>query len=353
MSDSRIFNLGKGKEENWGEMEASRDAMASEAMEDADKALRTPPARRRRLPRALGGTQLAKERKKALNSLRQKRRRARLREEGARVAGTDSDEGMAAEVPLPDQEELPYDPRPRSPVGGHFEAEDLNAREAALVNRRETVTEPQQSSYKAPANPAREKMELLGKEFTSLKVTSNISDAALDRVFHIIMEYSDVVKQLVDTGEMAPTYTTGLRPSLTEQLLPVRNSLLLKINRQGQRPLYKKLTDLPSIPQEYLNLQPHDTTKLLRIDSGVRLTDVKEFYFSTHGGKSETLLQHTRNCSLSVDGVQESKSGSRTFTVVSVKFGTCVYLLRIFNTLIGVDESKPSAKEILRFVGNQ
>ncbi len=343
------FKLGGRERVKGKKMEAMED---TDTMEAAERTVVTPPPTRKRLPRVLAGTDLARERKKALSSLRQKRRRARLKQEAARPAESDSDEAAAAEVPLPDQDDLPYEPTPQRPLQDQFQAENLTTAEAELVNRRETVTEQQQTSHNSRTENERVQADIteIGKEFARLKVTSHVSDAAIDKMFTIFMTHNDAIRRMVDSGEMAASYTTGVRPTLTEQLLSVRNSLLLKVQQPGERPQYRKLTDLSSIPQEYLNLRPESHTKLLRIDTGVRLKDVKDFFFETHGGKTETLLQQTRNCSLSVDGVQESKSGSRTFTVVSVKFGTCVYLLRIYNTLIGVDESKPSAKEILRFV---
>ncbi len=112
--------------------------------------------------------------------------------------------------------------------------------------------------------------------------------------------------------------------------------------------MYKTVKDLKVIPGKYLNLPATEGTKLLRCETYVRLKDLKRHYLEEHG-RNATTLKHLRNCSVSADGVAESKKGSRTFVAVTVRFGTCLYPVRIFNPLIGVEESKPSPKEILRY----
>ena len=124
-------------------------------------------------------------------------------------------------------------------------------------------------------------------------------------------------------------------------------SILLKETDPTGGFYYKKIEGLTSIPQEYLTLSANDTTKLLRTDCSIRLWEVKELFLETHGGRTEANLQKLRDISLSCDGVQESNRGSTTFIVVSARIGTCIYLLHIFDVLIGVSESKPSPKETL------
>ncbi len=110
------------------------------------------------------------------------------------------------------------------------------------------------------------------------------------------------------------------------------------------------MEDLKTVPAEYFNLPATSRTKLLRQETHVSLTDFKKMYKDVHGN-SEEVKQQLLNCDISADGVAESKSRARTFVVVSIQIGTCIYIYRIFNHLIGVNESKATVLELLRYIG--
>ena len=100
----------------------------------------------------------------------------------------------------------------------------------------------------------------------------------------------------------------------------------LHITSEGEDPArgtyFRKLEDLKTVPAEYFNLPATSRTKLLRQETHVTLTDIKQMYKDAHGN-SEEVEQQLLYCDISADGVAESKSGARTFVVVSIRIGTC------------------------------
>ncbi len=286
--------------------------------------------------------------KKTLNRQRQQRRRARLRAE-QRMRDRDVSEEEDDEIPLPDVDVHPLERAEPDREEHTWANEELQQEDVQVVARRRIVTELAQRPDNAHATQYNDAITAIGKELAKIKVSSNVSDAALDKVFKLFNTHREDIFQLVDDGSVQASYTKGFKPALIETLLPIFSTILLKEQIAGEPTQYRKLEELKSIPSVYLNLREEDTTKLLRMDTYVHVKDAKQFYFDTHGGRTATTLQHTRHCALSVDGVAESKMGSRTFIVASIRFGSCLYLLRIFNSLVGVDESKPSAKELLRY----
>ncbi len=349
-------------------------------MDKSNRATGTPKTAQRRLPRSLSGTKAAEERKKLCQKLRQRRKRAREKVEAKRrlQLNTSSDEEPEQDYPGdPVQLEDGEDSDGNEQRQRHFrgmEAEEerivaLRPTETVLVQANcrlsEEATIPAGAAAAATAaareigdtveevpaptclDKTTEEIKKLAKEFALVKCSSYVSDAAMDKLFRMFVANHEVIMKLVLNGVVAGNYTKGIRPLITGQILPIYSSILLKIMDE-RGPRYKVVKNLKSIPAEYLNLPDNGPTKLLRIDTYTRLKDVKENYLATHGRTAET-LQNLRNCAVSADGVAESKMGSRTFVVVTVRFGFCLYPVRIFNPLIGVEESKPSAKEILRY----
>ncbi len=267
------------------------DSDRSDYLEAVPAATKTPPARTKRLPKALWGTKSAEDRKKACNKLRQLRRRARLRAE-QRIRGNDvSDEDE--ELPLLDDPVHPLEPplhgdNPHAWANGELQGEDRE-----VVARRRIVTEQLQQPYNAPRTYLDDIAEV-GEELAKIKVSSNISDAALDKLFKFFCAHRGTVFKLVDDGSVHPSYSKGFKPALVENLLPIFCSVVLKEVIAGAPPQYRHIEELKCIPAEYLNLGEDDSTKLLRQDTYVHVGDVKKFYFDTHGGRSETTLQRTQ-----------------------------------------------------------
>ncbi len=324
------------------------DLEGPDKMDTLPQLAKTPTPKSKRIPKSLWGSKAAKDRKKACNRARQQRRRARLRAE-QRWRDRDLSEEEDEEVPLPLDPSHPMDPVAQDADDHVWDNEEYGRRDAAIVNSRDIVTERAQSSCNAQSSYDRD-IALVGEELARIKVTSNVSDAAIDKLIKFFMLRRNTLVHLVEENNVHPSYSKGFRPAMVEQLIPIYCSILLKEQIAGEPPQYRKIEELKCIPTEYLNLRQEDTTKLLRMDTYVHVADAKKFFFDTHGGRNATTLQQTLHSAISVDGVAESKHGSRTFIVASIRFGCCLYLLRIFNTLVGVDESKPSPMELIRYV---
>ena len=83
----------------------------------------------------------------------------------------------------------------------------------------------------------------------------------------------------------------------------------------------------------------------------MKLASIVHHHLSVHeplGFGRDVLLQQLRNCQVSADGVAEALHGSRTFIIVTLKVGRCMYVFHMFNPLIGVKRSMPDPTELMR-----
>ncbi len=197
-------------------------------------------------------------------------------------------------------------------------------------------------------NKPLDELQELSKELARIKLSSNISEAAMDQLMKLFANKREAYGKLLERGEITASYSRSVKPKLLASLPKFYNSVFLKVEDSAQGYHYTKIEGLEAIPEEYFTLPPNGNTTLLRTECCVRMKDLKELYLETHGGRTATNLQQLKNISLSADGVQESKRGSTTFIIVTVRIGTCIYLAHMFDVKIGVAESKPSPKEILR-----
>ncbi len=312
----------------------------------------TPTATAKRLPRILSRTKKAAERKKEKQREGQARRikgENKTREDGESpqfVIESDkdhpvSDEGGAGV--LNDAEDDDQSPEPAP-----FDEPEL---EDDIMHARETVTEQAPTTYRPSVREDDDaKVDELVRGVVRLKVKSQVSDSALDAMFNLFYQKQDTLVLIEEKGLLQTNYTNSVRPYATDRLPEFPCTLLLKEEDPARGAYYRKLEDLKTVPAEYFNLPATSRTKLLRQETHVSLTDIKKMYKDIHGN-SEEVKQQLLNCDISADGVAESKSGARTFVVVSIRIGTCIYIYRIFNHLIGIKESIATALELLRYIG--
>ncbi len=309
-----------------------------------------------RLPRELWGTPAAKERERELQRVRQQRRRARLRAELVSEArgGHSSDSESEEEAHMePAQEGVAA---PAVDILG--EANNSNSSCEEGIEKEHTREQPRPVACEtlvkdlplaketALGISGDDDLDQLAELFAKIKCTSNVSDSAMDKLFAAFVENNDQIMRLVKEGRVSPSYSKSIRPLVTSKLLPIYNSLyLLEKNARGNR--FHKMEGLKKIPQKYLNLSETKKWKLLRMEAYVHLEDIKKQFILQHGDNEET-RKHLLNCQLSVDGVCESRKGARTFIIASLRIANCLYLLHVFNPLVGVSESKPTAVELLK-----
>ncbi len=152
------------------------DSDKSDDLNTATPVTKTPPAKPRRMPKALWGTRSAQDRKKTLNRQRQQRRRARLRAE-QRMRDRDVSEEEDDEIPLPDVDVHPLE-RAEPDRGEHTWAnEELQQEDVQVVARRRIVTELAQRPDNAHATQYNDAITAIVKELAKIKLSSNVSDA--------------------------------------------------------------------------------------------------------------------------------------------------------------------------------
>ncbi len=345
---------------------------------------KTPP--NKRLKRDFWGTKEARDRKKALARERQARRRKRIKAEELAKKRRDSrrDHSTSDEEPHPEETPLPPDsdedvgplhgegleedlvnlaPPDRYPESDRFarnrpttnlrEAEEKSPRREILPASNEDDMQPivwqddtslLQREYKRKQD---DKLQQLAGEIAKIKVSSNVSDSALDKIIGSIADNREAFGDLLDTGVLKASYTKGMKPHLLQKLPKFNISVLLKVEDSSKGYYYEKFDGLTEIPEEYLKLPANGKKTPLRNECSVQVSEVKKLFLETHGGRSAANLRHLKNISLSADGVQESKRGSTTFIIVTMRIHQTIYLVHIFDFRIGVAESKPTAVEIL------
>ena len=82
----------------------------------------------------------------------------------------------------------------------------------------------------------------------------------------------------------------------------------------------------------------------------MELGEIRAFHLKIHreqGIPEETLTDHFDQAALSIDGVEESRYGKRRFFVFTLRFGTCLYLWKIMNPLMG-EKGRMTLEEFLR-----
>ncbi len=333
------------------------DSISEEDLQQVQQSEKTP-VKRRRLPREWSGTKMAQERKKKLDAIRQRRRRARLKAEKARAKLLPDD---SSGEDVPQEEEARGDALDNLEPGGDVadSGDDDGIHEALdpypgehdidRAARRRTYAEELLAFRLSRQAEAESDLDRLAEDFARVKVSSHVSDAAMDKLFKLFVRRNDVILRLIQNGEIRDSYTKSIRPLLVSKLLPIRCAVLVKEEDPARGHLYHRIEGLETVPVEYFNLPADGSKQLLRTETYVKLADIKEHFYKTHGRSADSrrLLQ---NCSLSVDGVKESNKGSRSFIFVTLRIGSCLYLVRSFNPLIGVADSKPTPKEILRQV---
>ncbi len=200
------------------------------------------------------------------------------------------------------------------------------------------------------ARPKPSDLEVLAKEFAMVKCTSFISDNALEKVFALVVKNYRLISHLLLSGQISRSYKHSIKPTCLKGIPPVFQCVSLhKVDEETGETVTFVRRGLTKICNQYLYAKP-PFTKLICMESYVNLADVVDLHLSLHENKTteESLLNQLKNSSLSIDGVAESKKGKRRFIITTIRFGMCIYLLRILNPLVGDDDAKQTAHDLLR-----
>ncbi len=311
--------------------------------------------RAKRLPRQLWGTPAALERKAVLAAQRQKRRRERLKAHEARFhrrhlqdpdSDGDRDDGDWEDIPgvepmdsdhgadgEPDQR---HDYFEDSYGGTTFQQVEQIFSTPIPTVRRSHAQEPEEETPLAR----------VVRNIIEIKVTSKVSDSAIEKLFALFCKEREAISELLERGEITSSYKKSIKPKAIKQIPPIFCSVIIQ-ERNGEETILRRINNLTTIPRTYLNLPPSGNKTLLCTEATVCLRDIKRQYLRTHKSVPN-VMEHLQHTQISADGVRESNKGKRTFVVVSLRIQDCIYAYKLFNPLIGVSESAPSPKEVLR-----
>ncbi len=191
--------------------------------------------------------------------------------------------------------------------------------------------------------------ERLAMALAGVRDSSEISDSAINKMLHVALAHGDTLRAMAEGRKTKKLYTKRLRPLVVKKIPRVFCALLLEEKVQGGLN-YRRISDLTAIPKRYLKRQKRGRVRVIREESYVRLADIKEHHAKIHranGHTEEEIRNHYGNAALSVDGVEEARSCKKTFHVVTLRLGTCIYLYKIFNPLVGHRVANPSVEEVL------
>ncbi len=191
--------------------------------------------------------------------------------------------------------------------------------------------------------------ERLAMALAGVRGSSEVSDSAINKLLKVALEHGEALEAVVRGKSKKDIYTKKLRPRALRHIPRVFTAILLEEKVQGGLE-YRRLEDLAAIPKEYVNLPNKGNLRIIREESYVKLKDIKEHHKKIHearGITQEELRNHYENAAISVDGVEEGNKCKKTFHVVTLRLGSCIYLYKIFNPLVGHRVANPSVQEVL------
>ncbi len=191
-------------------------------------------------------------------------------------------------------------------------------------------------------------LAVIVKKFAQIKACSNVSEEAIEKMFKMFCQEKERINRLLLQRRITQSYKKSIKPQALKCIPTVFCSYYIEEKTEDGQTLLFKTKDVREIPTKYLNIPPTSQQKLLRMESYVKLADIKQSFIRNHG--TDKLKEHLANCHVSVDGVKESAKGKRTFIIVTLRIHQCLYVYRVFNPLLGNQRSKPSPVEILRWV---
>ncbi len=191
-------------------------------------------------------------------------------------------------------------------------------------------------------------IQRLAIDVAGVRGSSRASDSSIDKVFDAVFKHMETVRNLRRKGKK--TYSKFLRRIALKYAPVVTTDLLLEEKTPAGGVEYHRVEGLKAIPEEYRSLHNRGQMRIIREESSVSLPQIKAHHEKIHvqqGMSLETIRKQYGNCMLSLDGVEESKSGQKKFHVASIKIGECIYPFKIYDYVMGHDAAKISTHTIL------
>ncbi len=212
--------------------------------------------------------------------------------------------------------------RARNPRG------NLDEEEAVIRRKLESLTD----------------VERLARDMAGVRGSSKATNSAIDKMFSVVFKHMDTVRKLRGKqGKRKKTYSKYLRRLAAKYVPVITTDLLLEEKTPEGGIEYRRLEGLTAIPEEYRQLQSAGVLRIIREESCVSLQQIKEHHERVHvreGFRLEDIRKQYGNCVLSLDGVEESKSGQKKFHVASIKIGDCIYPYKVYDFTIGHEAAK-------------
>ncbi len=193
-------------------------------------------------------------------------------------------------------------------------------------------------------------MEKLAIAMAGVRGSSNASNAALDKTLSVVFKHMETVRKLRRNRSTKKTFSKYLRRIAGKFIPKVLTDLLLEERTTEGGVEYKRVEGLAAIPDEYRSLSNTSKMRIIREESSVSLEDIKKHHERVHLQKGMTLEEIRKqygNCMLSLDGVEESKSGLKKFHVASIKIGECIYPYKVYDLLIAHEAAKIKTETIM------
>lgn len=202
-------------------------------------------------------------------------------------------------------------------------------------------------------------VDYLGCKLAAVKAKSGISDASIDAILQVLFPLAKDIDRLLEAKVLRTSFKNQLKRRAMKKMPKIECVTYTEVTEADGSTRVIARDSMGSIPQHILQPDPASNQRLLRKEARIRLSDLIEFHYERHrrkrrrngGNEHGNNIPPVTQLSLSVDGVEESRSGATTFIIISVRFQCpCIYTLQVINRLIGVRESKPTLQELLRYV---
>lgn len=154
---------------------------------------------------------------------------------------------------------------------------------------------------------------------------------------------------MVESGDFRLSYRKFVKPLVMDGVPKFKYAVLVDDNRTNP-PTRRYVRDLDTIPNCYTHQSTEHNYKIVRQEGGTTLKEIKNFHWSVARAQGLTLEQFKAHCSkvdVSLDGVAESPHAKRSLYILSVRFGSSIYLWKVYNYACGMG-AKPTVHEVLR-----
>ncbi len=193
-------------------------------------------------------------------------------------------------------------------------------------------------------------LERLAIDAAGVRGSSCATNSSIDKMFAVVFKHMETVRKLQGRRNKKKTYSKCLRRMALKHTPKVTTDLLVEAKTPEGVIEYLRVEGLDAIPEKYRRIGSKGSLRVIREESSVSLQSIKEHHERVHVQKGESLesvRKQYRNCILSLDGVEESKSGSKKFHVGSIKIGDCIYPYKVYDFLMGHEAAKVSTSTMI------